>query len=153
MVEAKRVARAKTADFLEVLEHLRVEVPASGQIVCPFHDDHRPSMKLYEQSGYCFACHKHADAIEFVREVMDLSFVEAVNFLLDNFETVEPEDPEKIPAVLPPKEHLFGMIPREHLIEASEFVDQVEFAYSAGELSRTEAAREILTKFKTWSTI
>jgi DNA primase len=39
------------------------------KIVCPFHDDHRPSCNVDFGSGtfYCFACGAHGDALSFVK--------------------------------------------------------------------------------------
>ena len=41
---------------------------AEQKIVCPFHDDVNPSMKVNFQTGrwYCFGCQKHGGAIKFV---------------------------------------------------------------------------------------
>lgn len=43
-------------------------IPHSGLIVCPFHDDHHPSCKIYPDHWYCFGCHKHGDVIQWVSE-------------------------------------------------------------------------------------
>lgn len=37
-----------------------------GRAVCPFHDDRHPSMKVYEDGFYCFACGAGGDVIKFV---------------------------------------------------------------------------------------
>lgn len=43
----------------------------SPKIVCPFHDDVRPSMKVdvLDNRYYCFGCAKHGDAFNFVKEI------------------------------------------------------------------------------------
>nr|DAJ22310.1 MAG TPA: DNA primase, catalytic core [Myoviridae sp. ct6nn14] len=37
-----------------------------GKAICPFHADKRPSMKVYADGYYCFACGNGGDAIKFV---------------------------------------------------------------------------------------
>ena len=43
-----------------------VEAGPSGMARCCFHDDHTPSLKLYEDHYYCFGCHQHGDVIDLV---------------------------------------------------------------------------------------
>lgn len=44
-------------------------IPLDDQIVCPFHDDHKPSCHVNYDEGtfYCFACSVSGDAFDFVR--------------------------------------------------------------------------------------
>jgi DNA primase len=53
--------------------------------ICPFHDDHSPSMTIAPSKGIykCFACGAGGDAIKFVREYHKLSFRESLQFLAD----------------------------------------------------------------------
>lgn len=44
---------------------------------CPFHDDRSPSMRVYDDSAYCFTCGKQWDVFSFVMEHDGLSFKEA----------------------------------------------------------------------------
>lgn len=39
----------------------------AGFICCPFHAEDTPSLKLYQDSFYCFGCHKGGDVIRFVQ--------------------------------------------------------------------------------------
>ena len=50
---------------------------------CPFHNEKTPSFSVQpdKQMYYCFGCHAGGGAIQFVREIERLSFVEAVKFL------------------------------------------------------------------------
>lgn len=43
----------------------------SVKIVCPFHDDVRPSMKVdvLDNRYFCFGCERHGDALRFVKEM------------------------------------------------------------------------------------
>lgn len=53
--------------------------------VCPFHDDHNPSMYVVpsKQIYHCFVCGAGGDAIKFVRDYHKMSFMEALQFLAD----------------------------------------------------------------------
>jgi DNA primase len=59
----------------------------SGQLqgLCPFHDEKSPSFHVTPAKGfyYCFGCGKGGDVIDFVREIHNLSFAEAVEWLAD----------------------------------------------------------------------
>lgn len=45
---------------------------------CPFHKDSSPSMKVYQNSFYCFSCNRTGDFIEFVKQYFNLNFQEAM---------------------------------------------------------------------------
>jgi DNA primase len=51
--------------------------------VCPFHDDHHPSLAVYPVKGTfrCYGCFKHGEVITFIRAIEHLSFVEALDRL------------------------------------------------------------------------
>ena len=53
--------------------------------VCPFHDDHSPSMTVSpnKQIYKCFSCGAGGDALKFVREYHRMAFREALEFLAD----------------------------------------------------------------------
>jgi hypothetical protein len=53
----------------------------NGKILCPYHDDHRPSMHIYADHFYCFTCHAHGDHIDWLRDVEGLSYQDAIEFL------------------------------------------------------------------------
>jgi DNA primase len=50
---------------------------------CPFHQEKTPSFHVDDRKGfyYCFGCHAKGDAITFVKEAENLSFMEAVERL------------------------------------------------------------------------
>lgn len=50
---------------------------------CPFHNEKTPSFTITpsKQMYYCFGCHEHGDAIQFLRKFKNLGFVEAVEEL------------------------------------------------------------------------
>lgn len=51
--------------------------------VCPFHDDHNPSMSISptKQIYKCFVCGAHGNVFSFVRDYENISFVEAVKMV------------------------------------------------------------------------
>jgi DNA primase len=62
---------------------------------CPFHDERTPSFSVNasDKLFYCFGCGKGGDAISFVRELEQLDFAEAVEWLAERFRvTLEYEE-------------------------------------------------------------
>lgn len=57
----------------------------SDYIHCPFHSEKTPSMRLYEQSFYCFGCGIGGDVIKFVMKLFELSAIDAVKKLNSDF--------------------------------------------------------------------
>ena len=59
--------------------------PGKGDLwaPCPFHQEKSASFHVDDRKGfyYCFGCHAKGDAISFVRETENVSFVEAVEIL------------------------------------------------------------------------
>lgn len=51
-------------------------------VICPFHDDSKASMALYEGSNTynCFACGAHGDSYKMIEERLKIPFVEAVEW-------------------------------------------------------------------------
>ena len=78
--------RAK-ADIVDVIGHY-VQVNRKGKdyrCVCPFHDDHSPSMNIStdKQIYKCFACGAGGNVFTFVKEYEKISFIEAVKKVAD----------------------------------------------------------------------
>lgn len=48
--------------------------------LCPFHDDHNPSLVVYSDTGtfHCYGCGAHGDVFEFLMKMENLSFSEAL---------------------------------------------------------------------------
>ena len=61
------------------------EVKSSGMCRCPFHNDHNPSMKLYDRSYYCFGCGAHGDVIDFTGHLHGLAPMQAAEKLITDF--------------------------------------------------------------------
>ena len=74
--------------------------PKHGFIRCPFHADDTASLKLYQDSFYCYGCNTGGDAIKFVQLLKGYSrAVDAAKELARAAGlTVEPYKPNKAPA-------------------------------------------------------
>ncbi len=61
---------------------------------CPFHEDRRPSFQVDPVEGFykCWGCGKTGDAVQWVREQTDASFLEAVAQLAKQADLALPED-------------------------------------------------------------
>jgi len=78
-VDATEIERAKAYP----IEALLPNQVKHGMTLCPFHEDHFPSMSTKNNRAHCFSCNKSWDAISLVMELKDLQFVEAVKYLLE----------------------------------------------------------------------
>jgi len=69
--------------------------------ICPWHDDHNPSLSVDETKGlfYCFGCDAKGDVIELVRKMENVSFRDAIRKLqgatVETFKKPEQKRPEK----------------------------------------------------------
>jgi DNA primase len=59
--------------------------------LCPFHNEKSPSFNLYDDHFYCFGCKKNGDAIDFVRAIQGLGFVDALRYLAGKYGIEAPE--------------------------------------------------------------
>ncbi len=68
---------------------------ANHEGICPFHDDHDPSLKVNDSKGLfkCFVCGEAGDAISFVEKFSRKNFIEAIKEIGDNL-GIEVEDNE-----------------------------------------------------------
>lgn len=74
----------------------------SKRFLCPFHDDHNPSMACYANTGlfYCFSCHAKGDATALWAKVKELPMLEAARDLCAAYNLAIPE--EARPKWIPP---------------------------------------------------
>lgn len=65
-----------------IQRYLRVD-NFKRNIVCSFHEDRAPSLKVYEDSNYfvCFGCGARGSPIDFVMQIENCSFKEAISIL------------------------------------------------------------------------
>ena len=68
----------------QVAEHFGITVSRLGMAICPFHDDHTPSLKLDERY-HCFGCGADGDAIDFTAKLVGISNFSAAQKLAEEF--------------------------------------------------------------------
>ena len=62
-------------------ESLGLRIDRSGRVLCPFHNDRHPSMKLYEDHFHCFTCGAHGDVIDLAAQLTGLRPYDAARML------------------------------------------------------------------------
>ena len=68
--------------MIDVVERYGFHPDRHGFLHCPFHKgDHTASLKVYEDSFYCFGCHTHGDIFSFVQRMENCSFKKAFEIL------------------------------------------------------------------------
>lgn len=68
-----------------------LEVDKHGMALCPFHEDHYPSLKL-DARYYCFGCHATGDVIDFTARLFGISPKSAALKLAQDF-GIDPRPP------------------------------------------------------------
>ncbi|MCD8096873.1 MAG: DNA primase [Lachnospiraceae bacterium] len=86
------------SDIVDVVSgYIKLQRKGSSYVcVCPFHNDHNPSMNVNRprQMYYCFSCGAGGDVFKFVMDYENLSFPEAVKVLADRAGIALPEREE-----------------------------------------------------------
>ena len=68
----------------QAAESFGLTVNRSGMAICPFHEDHTPSLKL-DQRYYCFGCGATGDVIDFTARLLGTSNHNAAQILAERF--------------------------------------------------------------------
>jgi DNA primase catalytic core len=82
---------AQKANIVEIAEklglHVGVRQTASTKVLCPFHDDHNPSLQLYRDSNkfHCFVCGAHGDVYDLIKKCKNCDFREALEWLAKQY--------------------------------------------------------------------
>lgn len=91
MIRDEDVEAVKSAvNMVQLAQAYGFRVNRKGFMLCPFHGDKNPSMKVYSgylthDGFYCWSCAKHGDIIRFVREYEGLDFEQAVRRIAGMF--------------------------------------------------------------------
>lgn len=64
-----------------VLEDYSI-MPRRGWAICPLHADRHPSLKVYKDGYYCFACGSGGDVITFVARMENVSNAQAAALIM-----------------------------------------------------------------------
>ncbi|PIQ43626.1 MAG: DNA primase [Gammaproteobacteria bacterium CG11_big_fil_rev_8_21_14_0_20_46_22] len=80
--------------------------------VCPFHDDHKPSMHVVpnKQFYYCFSCGASGNAIGFLMNYEHLSFIDAIETLASDAGIPVPREASQAQDRLQPLYDLLGKV-------------------------------------------
>ena len=100
---------------LQAAEHYGITVSRNGMAICPFHEDHNPSMKL-DGRFHCFGCQADGDVIDFTARLFEISELDAarkleVDFGIDGSEYGQAY-PLKLRVVPDPAERAVGVFTR-----------------------------------------
>ena len=79
----------ENVDIVDVVKRYVDLVPKGKNLfgVCPFHDDHSPSMSVSREKQIynCFTCHEGGNAIKFIEKYKRISSIEAAKFLAQEY--------------------------------------------------------------------
>lgn len=93
--------------ILQVLSHYHLKPDRSNHIKCPFHEDDKPSCRIYPETNtfHCFGCNATGDQIEFIEKYEKCSKHEAIlkaqNFIGLPTEPKPKPEPQPKPAPKP----------------------------------------------------
>ena len=84
MMDRLEIQKLRDIPIVEVAQRLGLQVNSRRMCLCPFHDDHHPSMALGRKNHYrCFVCDAHGDVIDLVMRFLNKTFTEACRWLAD----------------------------------------------------------------------
>lgn len=71
----------------QVAEMCGYKPDRAGRILCPFHHEKTPSMKIYSgnRGFYCYGCQTGGDVVKFAQRVFECSPIEAAKRIADHF--------------------------------------------------------------------
>ena len=99
MVDYAGIIKSSVA-MPEVAERYTGQRIVRNRIRCPIHHGSDLNMRIYPKSYYCWVCHAAGDQIQFVQNVLGLSFQDAMRRINDDFGLglpigAEPSDAER----------------------------------------------------------
>lgn len=85
-LSSSEIQLARDTSVLVVAERAGLQLQKVGaryRTCCPLHTEKTPSFTLFPDSNswYCFGCHEGGDGIRLVRDMLGMSFVQAVKFI------------------------------------------------------------------------
>lgn len=93
----------KTYSMRDILGRYGMQPNRAGFICCPFHKEKTASMKIYQDSYYCFGCGAHGDIFDFVSQMEDITFREAFFNLGGTYEQKKETFGERMRGITPGK--------------------------------------------------
>jgi 5S rRNA maturation endonuclease (ribonuclease M5) len=87
VVNVQRSQIREQVSIRQALELLDLDQPnGSGKMSCPFHDEHTPSMHVYQDHVFCFGCGFNGDVVWFVSQLTGQPLWRAEEFLAGNID-------------------------------------------------------------------
>ncbi len=125
----------------------------NGMCRCPFHNDHSPSLKLYDDHYYCFGCGTSGDVIDLVGKLLSLSPKEAADRLYRDF-GIHPDtggsrpDTTAVPVLTPtvPDDEMLYHRPRDQPMPEPSFEEKPSFKGTVNAASRTLLSMQHVTQ-------
>ena len=68
-----------------LINHFNIKVNRQNFIICPFHNENTASLKIYENSFYCFGCQRAGTVIDFTMYYLDIDILQATKYLAKVF--------------------------------------------------------------------
>ena len=114
-IEFREIVRGRTNIVELIGESVSLATRRGGSEfvgLCPFHDDHNPSMCVYpdRQSYRCWVCEAGGDAFSFVMKHENVSFPEAIKLLADRAGLEMPRKSSASPRSGPDKPRLLEVL-------------------------------------------
>ncbi|VUZ27414.1 CHC2 zinc finger domain-containing protein [Acetobacterium wieringae] len=75
----------RTVNIEEVARRYGLEINRQGKMLCPFHDDHKPSVSFKNNRYFCWVCSSKGSSIDLVAKLFDLEPLEAVKKISADF--------------------------------------------------------------------
>lgn len=78
----------------QAAERYGLKFGRNGRALCPWHDDHTPDLRFYDESAtcFCFACHAGGDAVALTAQLFGLSMADAARKVVSDFRLDIPAD-------------------------------------------------------------
>ncbi len=94
VVAGEIIQRSNIVEVINSFVPLKKAGNGSWKACCPFHQEKTPSFHVSEtkQLYYCFGCQKGGDVVQFVREYLNLDYVEAMQHLAQRCGVVIPQE-------------------------------------------------------------
>lgn len=102
----------------EAAQFYGLQFDRQGKALCPFHQDHHPSMSFRNGRFRCWACGATGDSIDFTSRFLGLTPFEATRRLNDDFHLGLPVDRQQTP--LERTEAVKAAVARRELSDTSE---------------------------------
>jgi len=119
------IERIKTEIPIKKIAEKYLEIDQCNKALCPFHNDHNPSLSLdLKRNRFkCFACGASGSVIDLVMKLENKTFTEAVYFL-KVFSGIDCKEPSKINPKTQKKENSV-IIPRDKQQEICSYFNQL----------------------------